>query len=68
MNNNINTIESGRIFFARQIRLPGGPKIGFVNASVLCLLTILAIFAGLVSAEAQSLVFTTQIFPATTYL
>ncbi len=67
MNNNINTIQSGRIFCARQIGLSGGPKIGFVNASVLCLLTILAILAGLVSAKAQSLVFTSQIFPAKTY-
>lgn len=34
---------------------------------MLCLLTILAILTGLVSAKAQSLVFTSQIIPATIY-
>jgi hypothetical protein len=67
MNNNINTFESGRTFCARQIGLPRGPKIGLVSASVLCLLTILAILAGLVSAKAQNLVFTSQIIPAPIY-
>ena len=67
MNNKINTIESGRIFCTRQIGLPGVPKIAFVNASVVYLLTILAILAGLVSAKAQSLVFTSQIIPAPIY-
>ena len=67
MNNNINTIESGRIFCARQIRLPGSPKIGLVKVFVLCLMIILAILAGLVSAKSQSLIFTSQIFPAQIY-
>src|SRR5271168_2007120 len=47
--------------------MPVGLKISFVNASALCLLTILAFLTGSVSAKAQGLVFTSQIFPATTY-